>query len=342
MRVKLCLLLSIVLCFSLTGCSQPTPLKDKLIVEGIGVDFEEEKFQVTVQVYSPSGDSQSKGESQMFSEKGETVGEALAQIDKNLGKTSFYADTKVIVLSYKALQRGLWSNLDVFIRSSEMGSNVCVAATNEKPSDLFSIEKEGNNMPAKVLADGLRYGKNNNSPVSGELMRVAQGLMDESVTVSMPVVKITEKDKKKYPLFEGILCFLGDQPVYVLDESMKWVYHWMNDYSDQRSFLVDEKDGKVSLLFRNSQIKVDASIQNQGPHFDISLKAVGEVAESSAPYSMSQVELEKLKVKAEEKMKKMILSTLEQVVNEKGCDAFRLGKTLRKQQSDYLKSLSSW
>ena len=342
MKRMLCLLLSILICFSFVGCGQSTPLKDKLIVEGIGVDVEGQEFSVTVQVYSPSSGEGSPGESQMFQEKGKTVGEALAQIDKNLGKTSFYADTKVIVLSYEALKRGLWNVLDVFIRSSEMGSNVCVVATKEKPSHLFSIEKEGNNMPAKVLANGLRYGRNDSAPVSGELMRIVQGLMDESVTVSIPMVKTVEKKGKKYPLFEGVLCFWGDTPVFELDETMKWTYHWMNNYDDKRSFLVKQEEETTGLLLHDSKVSIDAKIQNQLPHFEISLTVVGEVAETAGPNRLTEQGLIDLKKKTQKQMQEMMQTALQSVVNQKGCDVFRLGKTLRKQQSEYYKSLSSW
>ena len=342
MKRMLCLLLSVVMCLGMMGCGQATPLKDKLIVEGIGVDVEKDMFSVTVQVYSPSSGEGSPGESQMFQEKGKTVGEALAQIDKNLGKTSFYADTKVIVLSYEALKRGLWKVLDVFIRSSEMGSNVCVVATKDKPSHLFSIEKEGNNMPAKVLANGLRYGRNDSAPVSGEMMRIVQGLMDESVTVSIPMVKTVEKKGKKYPVFEGVLCFSGDTPVLELDETTKWTYHWMNNYDDKRTFLVKQKEEEIGLLLHDSRASIDAKIQNQLPHFEISLTVVGEVAETVEPNRLTEQGLKDLKKKTQKQMQEMMETALYQVVNEKGCDVFRLGKTLRKQQSKYYKSLSSW
>lgn len=342
MKRMLCLLLSIVMCLGMMGCGQATPLKDKLIVEGIGVDVEKDMFSVTVQVYSPSSGEGSPGESQMFGETGKTVGEALAQIDKNLGKTSFYADTKVIVLSYEALKRGLWKVLDVFIRSSEMGSNVCVVATKDKPSHLFSIEKEGNNMPAKVLANGLRYGRNDSAPVSGEMMRIVQGLMDESVTVSIPMVKTVEKKGKKYPVFEGVLCFSGDTPVLELDETTKWTYHWMNNYDDKRTFLVKQKEEEIGLLLHDSRVSIDAKIQNQLPHFEISLTVVGEVAETVGPNRLTEQGLKDLKKKAQKQMQEMMETALHQVVNKKGCDVFRLGKTLRKQQSKYYKSLSSW
>ena len=342
MKRMLCLLLSVVMCLGMMGCGQATPLKDKLIVDGIGVDVEKDMFSVTVQVYSPSSGEGSPGESQMFQEKGKTVGEALAQIDKNLGKTSFYADTKVIVLSYEALKRGLWKVLDVFIRSSEMGSNVCVVATKDKPSHLFSIEKEGNNMPAKVLANGLRYGRNDSAPVSGEMMRIVQGLMDESVTVSIPMVKTVEKKGKKYPVFEGVLCFSGDTPVLELDETTKWTYHWMNNYDDKRTFLVKQKEEEIGLLLHDSRASIDAKIQNQLPHFEISLTVVGEVAETVEPNRLTEQGLKDLKKKTQKQMQEMMETALYQVVNEKGCDVFRLGKTLRKQQSKYYKSLSSW
>ena len=341
MKVWLCLLLSMAVCFSMVGCGQNTPLKDKLIVEGIGVDLEGELYSVTVQVYSPSSGEDSGGESQLFEEKGESIGKALAQIDKNLGKTSFYADTKVILLSQKALEKGLWNLLDVFIRSSEMGSNVCVAATNEPPAQLFSIEKEGNTMPSKMLANGLRYGRNDSSPVSGELLRIVQGLMDESVSVSIPMVKTVEKEGKKYPEFEGILCFQGDKPCYVMDESMKWVYHWMNNYADQRSFLIEQTDGVTGILLHESRVSINSEIQNGTPTFFIQLSLEGEVAETNILDGLSEEGMKELKTTAQKIMERLTVETLQQMVNIQKCDVFRLGKTLRKQQSDYFKEMSS-
>ena len=342
MRRMLCLFLSIGISLMGTGCSNATPLKEKLIVEGIGIDFDQEEFVVTLQVYAPSSNESEGGEGQLFTQRGRTVQEALAQIDKNLGKTSFFADTKVIVLSYQALQQGLWKVIDVFVRSSELGSNVCVVATENNPVDVFSIEKEGNNMAAKILANGLRYGRSDSAPVSGELMRVVQGLMDESVTVSMPMVKVEEKEGKKYPVFERVLCFKEDKPVYQMNEEMKWVYHWMNQYDDKRSFLVEDQGNWVSLLLHQSKVSTTVTVEHQKPLFLVELTIKAEVGEVSSPHLLTEEGIKGLQVITQEKMEGMINKTLETVINQQNCDVFRLGKTLKKQQSAYYKSLSSW
>lgn len=335
-----CVILSISLVLTFCGCDQVTPLKDKLIVEGIAIDKQEDAFLVTLQVYLPSSDTKGGSSHQMFSGTGETVYAALSKIDEDLGKISFYADTKVILISKEALAQGLWQVIDPFVRSSEMGSNVCMAAVKGKAAELFGIEQEGNLMPAQILANGLRYGSSANAPVSGELMQVAAGLEDDAATVAIPMVGVEEKDEKKTPVYQGILCFQGDRPYYEMNQEMKWVYNWLNDYRDGRGWTVTAGENRVSLLFRQTKTKVTARVEQGVPHFTLTVEATCEVTESNR--SLTQQGVIQVAQAAGADMKRQIGQTLQIVVNQKGCDVFRLGKNMKKQQSEYFKSCSSW
>ena len=156
------------------------------------------------------------------------------------------------------------------------------------------------------------------------------------------MVKTAQKQGKLYPAFEGVLCFSQDVPIFELNEEMKWVYHWMNGFADKRDFLVELPKSQVGLLFHSSKVRVTSTVNNYQPHFQISLSLDGEITEWTGNTEQNQRGLKMVTNQAQENMEQLIITTLKEVVNQQGCDVFGLGKTLRKQQSQYYKSLSAW
>lgn len=342
MKRPLLLLLSTVLSVLLCGCSATTPLKERLVVEGIAIDRTEDRFLVTLQVYSPSSDTTTQKENQLFQATGDTVFQALRLIDENIGKQSFFSDTKVIAFSYDALQQGLWSNLDYFMRSSEIGSNVCLAATGGKAADLFQIEEEGVNMPSKVLANALHYGKSQSLSASGELMSVASDLLIQNADVSLPVVEVQETQDKKYPVLNGILCFQGEKPRYQMSPQDQWVYNWLHEYQDDRSFVLPFQGRAYSLYFQKTDHRLTVEIREGVPCFRVDLTVECDIMEINREVILDVDGLKPLQAALEEHMERLTLSTLERVVVQEQCDVFRLGRTLEKQQPEYYKTLEDW
>ena len=332
------LALSVGLLFCLCGCNT-TPLKEKLIVQGIGVDVAQEDFLVTVQVYSPSADNTASSESQLFSAQGKTVFEALRLIDENVGKYSYYSDADVIVFSVDALKRGLWKNLEFFIRSSEIGSNVPLAATEGKAADLFLMEKEGNNMPSQVLANALHYGKSDISAISGELMTVGATLLTKQGDVSLPVVKLNQKENKSYLLLDGVLMFQGDTPCGHLGQEDLWAYNWLNGYFDDRGFVLPYEGVTYSLIIRKCKPTFTATLRQGAPHISVKLELTCDLMESDSPTGMDEISLQGLEQAVQKRVEQLTLATLQKVVCENKSDVFRLERVLKQQQPAFFKTL---
>ncbi|MBQ6818400.1 MAG: Ger(x)C family spore germination protein [Clostridia bacterium] len=337
MRRWILWLVSLSLLFGLTGCSDTAPLKEKLIIEGIGVDYAENRFEVTLQVYAPSTEGVSKKGYQTFSAVGETLYQALRLVDENTGKYSYYSDTKVVVFSLDALQKGLWNNVEYFVRSSEMGSNVALAATRGRAADLLTVEGEGNNIPARVLSNALHYGKSDVGPISGELMTVSAMLVNDWGEVSLPMLAVEKKEGKGYPYFDGVLCFHQDTPQYQMTEQEKWVYNWMHEYYDDRAFVLPYDNHLYALQIRDSKRKIKVYVDKDVPVFTVSLTLTCDIMETNSAHGVVLTDLEDLKTKMEETVSNLTRSTLQQVAVTQQCDVFDLGRTLRKQHHDFVR-----
>ena len=335
MKRLLIVLVSLALIFCLTGCEDTAPLKEKLIVEGIAVDYANQLFEVTLQVYASASNQTAQGRYQLFSAKGSTLYQALRLVDENIGKYSYYSDTKVIVFSVASLKRGLWNNLEYFVRSSEMGSNVALAAAYGRAADLLKIEGEGVNMPSRVLSNALHYGKSDVGPISGELMTVSAMMVNPWAEVSLPVLAVHQNQGKMYPYLNGILCFAQEQPSYQLSEQEKWVYNWMHEYYDDRAYVLPFDGHPYALQIRESKRKITVSIANGSPIFTVQLTLTCDIMETNSPHGVLLTRLDELKQQLQETVNEMTVSTLQRVVNQQGCDVFDLGRTLQKQQYAY-------
>jgi spore germination protein KC len=328
--------------FSLCGCGDTTPLKEKLVVQGIAVDVEKDAFSVTLQIYAPSAKEGDPGKYQMLEAKGQTIFEALKLVDENSGKQSYYSDTKVIVFSFDSLKKGLWANLEYFIRSSEIGSNVCLAVTDGKAVDLLTVENEGVNMPSKLLSNLLHYGKTISKPICGELMTVSSNLLGENADVSIPIVQPLEKQGKKYPVMNGVLCFKQGLPAFALSEQHKWAYNWIHGYYDDRAFVLPFGDHRYSLQFQEAKTRVRVDFLENSPVFTFSVSVECDVMETNSPFGLALKDMEDFQSALEKEIEEQTLEAIQKGFVEKGCDVFDLGRALQKYQPDYYKSLSDW
>ncbi len=341
MKKILCVVLSVFMATCFSGCNA-TPLKEKLIVQGIGVDVAEQGFLVTLQVYAPSADNTAQSDFQLFSAEGKTVYQALRHIDENTGKRSYFSDTEVVIFSYQSLQQNLWHNLEYFIRSNEMSTDVCMAVSMENAAELFQIEKEGLNMPAKVISNALHYGKSDARPFSGELMTVSSRLLSAGGDISLPIVQIETRDQKQYLRLNGVLCFQGERPSYSMSEQQKWVYNWLHEYYDDRALVFPFHQQLYSAQIRSANSKITTDVKNGVPHFQLSLALECDIWETNSAKGILLSQMDELQQALQTYVQTLTLQTVRTVFSQQNCDVFEFGRVLQKQQPHFFKGMNNW
>ncbi|HIZ55945.1 MAG TPA: Ger(x)C family spore germination protein, partial [Firmicutes bacterium] len=133
MRLKIRRLLSVMslvcLLCAFTGCRSMggIELKDRSIIQAIGIDKDGDQFKISLQAFSPQGEGGqtaidiSKSNAIVITGTGKTISEALVNAGLRQGKTIFFGHNRLVVLGEEMAKEGIepiWSyfNADNYLR----------------------------------------------------------------------------------------------------------------------------------------------------------------------------------------------------------------------------------
>lgn len=144
-------LLLCLLCIScLCSCLPHTELDEQAIVEAIGIDFSEGKYNVTVQYFKLEGSGgnnpidASKPNVTNISGSGDSVSAAIESAELKCGRSFMYGITAVIVIGREALGQDVIKTLSFAESFYQSNPNLLIAAADEKAEDVLKVKfKEG-------------------------------------------------------------------------------------------------------------------------------------------------------------------------------------------------------
>ena len=158
-RKKAFLLLLLILSavFPLSGCLSPIQLNRQAIVQGIGIDYQDGKYRLTFQVFSPSdaaGGSNigaSADNAKIICSEGATVSDAVQNGVRVQGKELFIGQNRVIVLGMGAAQHDLEESIAYFGTNvaSRQNAHILVSATTAE--EIISMKINQGILPAETL-----------------------------------------------------------------------------------------------------------------------------------------------------------------------------------------------
>ena len=141
LKKGLAVLLLISVVFTLSGCTASQDIKQKIIVEGLGIDYDGEKFTITALFYSPAApESSSENKSESMSVDSKTLSEAFSKISKSIGKTPFYANNRIVILGEGAYSNKLYEIVDYIVRDSGMRED-CYLLSADNAVEILQNEK---------------------------------------------------------------------------------------------------------------------------------------------------------------------------------------------------------
>ena len=146
---KLNFIFLIILLLLLTSCmSQETEIKNRLVISGIGVDYNKDKneYELIVQVLETSKNSSEPGKSEVpvtnYSVNGKTIAQAITSLGENTGKTPLYSQNRMIILGSSVTDARMIKALNFFVREYTSRPDVFIAAAEGKASDILTIKQK--------------------------------------------------------------------------------------------------------------------------------------------------------------------------------------------------------
>lgn len=253
--------------FVLTGCSNYHEINDLAIVSAIGIEKEEEKFKVTLELYKEVKEGNSaKEESLSVSGTGKTIDEAINNASLMSETLLYFSHVQAIVIDYNYAKDGISEMMDYLSRNTDFSfvSYVVVSDENKKPSDILSKkEKLDNEIVGKAIANLFNTTEQNNSIyVHNKYYNFLTQYVNKRHDVYLPIIKVEDK---KLKLSEMVL-FKDDKLLEKLDMSDTETFSLLTNNTDSLFYKVKIDDstvvlriyeGKTKYKIRNGKIVID-------------------------------------------------------------------------------------
>ncbi len=341
-QLKILLICLLSVC-TLSGCLSHSELDKQAIVEAIGIDYSEEKYEVTVQYFNMEGTGgnapvdSSKANVVNVSGKGESVSAALESASLKCGKSFMYGITGIVILGRDALRNDILKTMSFAESYYQSNPSVLIAAADEKASDILEVRFKDGLISVEHLKNLL---DNSQHFGMGENIRILELLSEqrrEYAGTALPVLSAvdsgtqTTDDGKTVVISDGIL--ISDR-TYTADLSLEEMsgLQMIGEKPENTLITASHDDEKVNVTIYDIDTKVKHSFHEGKLRFDITVHADGK-------YTDSQLQNKDLSFSTEienlcaDTINKRIEKVMENVVKKYGCDPCSLKYVIS--SSDY-------
>ena len=320
---------------SFSGCIyMEQDIKNITVVQGIGIDYDKEnkEYKLAVEIFdiaqsSGMGESESGNLTKVLKVSGDTVSSALNKVTLEIGKSIVFSHNKVIVLSEDAINTGINSVMDFFLREYRNRSNVSVVVASDcTAADVIEADQGNVSFPARELETLLESGRINGYTTDITVSDLAEMEEDDSTATLIPTVKIRKEDKSKYTTLDGFAIVKDQKMAGKLSlEDARGVL-FVNDEVEGGTLNVeDDSLGLSTLKIVQSNTSIETEVA-EAAKFVIDVKCVTDVVEISKKTgtTLSEKDSKRLEENAAKHIEKIIKNTLTMCLDEYNADVFGL------------------
>lgn len=254
MKKRILIIISFVLI--LCGCYDYRELNDMSIVTGIGIDYQDNEYEVSLEVTKSikEGSSQ-KLETIIYTGKDKFIAEAFLKAKNMSDKYVYTEHVNVLLVSKKLAENDVSKVIDYIVRETSINSNYNMIVV-DNPKEILEKKLE-NDTISNLITNTVNYYLDNTSFDDLDIM--ASYMINKRDDIAVPIISMVE-DKVN---FDKVAYFDGDKCVGDIDSKL---YSLLRLNSSNINF---SKNGNtVSIL--NNEVKYE--IKND----EIIIKVTGE------------------------------------------------------------------
>ncbi len=198
--------------FLLCGCRTEATVSEQVVVTGLGIDYRDGQYVVSIQAVEPMKTSGSLSEQQeiataVYTAEGKSVAEALQAFLNKTGKDTYILQNQIIVISLAQCQaESLYSVLDYFIRNQEGRALVDLVVCRGDPSAVLNVSGGSDAIPAEYVSQLLEEAQRWSQSVESRLLDVERSL-GGVCDVALPLLEMRDGT----PTLSGTALFRGGE-----------------------------------------------------------------------------------------------------------------------------------
>ena len=347
---KLKIISLILVMLSLTSCMpQNTEIKYRLIISGIGVDYDQEtnQYELTIQVLEASKGSEGQGQSETpvsnYTVKADTIAQAITSLGENTGKYPLYSQNRMIILGNFVTGEQMIKALNFFVREYTSRPDVFIAASTGKASDVLTIDGSGE-VPAKLIEASIEQSYENSVSVNTELYDTVNLSLEETSCFTIPLIEVVEDRNKKEKTIKvtGTRACSKDSDPKMLSDTETMAFQFAMNEIQAGTLSINCDNAAVGLEIISSKTKTKLIIKDGKPVFNLEIKCEADVVEyeSGVFRNLTESDVEKIQLQAQQHIESSVNGLLDRMLKKEQCDIFRFGKRLEQKYPEIYKELS--
>lgn len=359
--MKLKLLISFLSVFLLTGCWNYRELNQLAISTGIAVDKSEDgKYEVSVLISNAkkSQVSSKEGESQtiVYSDTGNTISEAIRNINLQLSKDVYIGHLTVIVIHEDIAKEGMYPILDYFLRDPESVKRFfLIIARDTKASDVIATLSPLESFPSQNIYFNIKSSTNSQaiSP-SVTFSKFVENIIKEGIEPTTPSI-ITEgnvegaqnsdslqQSKPEATLKLGtVAIFHEDKLLGYANEKESRGINVINNKVTSTSATFEYNDNYITVNLTGIKVKNTIEMVDNKPVVTISFTSDAAIRELEGVEDVDNVNVIKnIEQAIENNVKNVINQALDCTQKKYKSDVFGFGNLIYKKYPDYFKNLN--
>lgn len=200
LKKKLILLtLILISCTFFTGCIPTVQLNERALVQAIGIDWEDNKIKLTMQVFSPNtGGGSNIGASvenaKIIQASGANITEAMQNATLSQGKKLFIGHNRIIIIGSDLAKKGLKQELVYLTTNAEARKNVSIVIAETKASDILKAKINQGILPAEALQKIVDNTMTSGFVENVKLFQFLRALANKHEAAILPVISLKKED----------------------------------------------------------------------------------------------------------------------------------------------------
>lgn len=357
-----CILLTLVLIASLTGCWSRHELNELAIAVGAGVDKKGDKYRLSLQVVDPGEVASKRGGTSgspatLFTAEADTIFEAARKMTRTAPRKIYFSHLRMFIIDEVLAKEGIGPVLDFLSRDHEFRTDFYIVVTKGSTAeDVLKIMTPLEDIPSNKLYFSLESSEKNWSPsLTVTLDELVQNFTlkgKQPVLTGLMITGNKKLGKTKRNIenietysrlqYSGLAAFKGDKLIGWLNDNQSRGYNFiLGLVQSSVGHVPCGGEGKVVTEIIRTSTKMKGRIHQGEPAIDIRLNIEGNVAEVSCKgLDLTKTStLTEIERKAEQKIKGFMDSVIEKVQKEFKTDIFGFGEAIRRAHPAAWKSM---
>lgn len=337
----------------LTGCWNYRELNEYAIATGMAIDYENDKYEVSLIFASGKKDEEDDTQVTVSSEKGDTIYQAIKNIGLSTPKEIYISHLSVIVLSEEVAKNGVTPVLDYLLREPQSHQNFyIVVAKDTKAKDTLSVLAPLSDYTSQNITSTLKVTQEMQARITdasftqfvSKILKKGINPISNSIIIVGNSEEGTKKEEQKNSVTSAYtkLDTLG---IFKDDKLLDWATK--EESVGINMLLGDVKTIYIDLPCENKNVIITSNSYNIKNKIDknkikVNIDAEGMINEVGCKLDLNDNNIIKsLEKRTEDKMNEYVQKALTKTKDLK-TDIFGYGNMIYKKYPKYFNKINNW